>query len=50
MNKEEITCLYCESEFYVESEEEIVYCVCCGEEIGYDEEEDDEDLNEDWDE
>jgi len=39
MNKEDITCPHCEAEFYVECEENITFCVVCGEEIGYDEEE-----------
>jgi len=47
LNKEEITCPNCEAEFYVECDEDIIFCVVCGQEIG----EDDEDSYEDeWDE
>lgn len=47
LNKEEIICQNCESEFYVESEEDIIFCVTCGEELKDDEE--DYEIEEDWD-
>jgi|DEB0MinimDraft_6_1074348.scaffolds.fasta_scaffold887885_1 predicted RNA-binding Zn-ribbon protein involved in translation (DUF1610 family) len=50
MNKEEIFCQNCEAEFYVESEYDIIYCIQCGEEIGYDDEETEEDYDENWEE
>jgi len=40
MNKEDILCPHCEAEFYIESEESAIYCICCGDEIGDDEDED----------
>jgi len=40
LNKEDIICSNCEAEFYVESEEDIIFCIACGEEIGEDEDSD----------
>lgn len=47
LNKEEIICQNCESEFYVESEEDILFCVTCGEELKDDE--DDYEVEDEWD-
>lgn len=37
MQKEEVICPVCEAEFYIEHDDVVRYCACCGEELEIDE-------------
>lgn len=43
-----VICQECEAEFFVETQEEVKYCVVCGEELAVEDEDDDIWEEDDW--